>query len=761
MGCRISRVSELRGYGSFRDFKWPEHLREFGRYNLIYGWNGTGKTLLSDLLAALEMRQQPSTPHVKLEVTSEESSQHIKAKDFADPDLPISIRVFNRSFINRTVYLTTDNLKPIYVFGEKSKEARVKLESVRTEIESQKRELDILRRQYMRAKRAFDNFCTQKAKKIAQTLNFTGRLYESDRFRQEMENHIGEADWKRYALDDQLFGDTLRDFKADRLRRLKPPAISHLEDLSNLHERVTKLCQQSLAMTVLNDLEQRPELRVWIEEGLRLHRHYQSSRCLFCRQPLPEDRLKQLEAHFSKQWEDFVDQVESLLHQIADAEAQIRNLSFVDEVALYPGLRERYRQALKRWHQAKDQYLTELRKLERSLAEKRKNPFKDLAPEGTPKSPVEAAQELLEIINDHNDRVDRHDQEIERLRDCLRRHLLSAFAGEYIGLAKEVRGLDDKCKERSRQIAELEAKSKQLERLLYDHQRAAKWLNDDLRLYLGHDELQFEAVDTGYRLLRGEQPADRLSESETTAVALLYFLRSLSSHGFDLSNSIVVLDDPVSSMDSNSLFCALGFIRERLKGVGQLLVLTHNFQFFRQVRYWFRNELKKEQPKNDVSKKSKDEPARYYMLRVERTQAGRSSVIDSLPKLLTKHDSEYHYLFALVWRAAESPGDLEQSYNLPNVSRRLLEAFLEFKLPGSGQTVGRKLEQVSFEQARKIRIARFCDAYSHNLVVDGVEYDPTQLTEAQNVAKDIMDLIQTLDKKHYDLMCKLATDSMQ
>ena len=55
-------MSRLRGCGVFRNFGWPTDLPEFGRHNLIYGWNGTGKTTLSrlfrDLAAILHERAE-------------------------------------------------------------------------------------------------------------------------------------------------------------------------------------------------------------------------------------------------------------------------------------------------------------------------------------------------------------------------------------------------------------------------------------------------------------------------------------------------------------------------------------------------------------------------------------------------------------------------------------------------------------------------------------------------------------------------------
>ena len=39
----------------FRQFKWGA-LPELARFNLFYGWNGTGKTTLSNLLADLDRK---------------------------------------------------------------------------------------------------------------------------------------------------------------------------------------------------------------------------------------------------------------------------------------------------------------------------------------------------------------------------------------------------------------------------------------------------------------------------------------------------------------------------------------------------------------------------------------------------------------------------------------------------------------------------------------------------------------------------------
>lgn len=56
----VSCIKRIRHPGVIRDFSWTTDLFEFGRYNLIYGWNGSGKTTISRLFRALERRTAPA-----------------------------------------------------------------------------------------------------------------------------------------------------------------------------------------------------------------------------------------------------------------------------------------------------------------------------------------------------------------------------------------------------------------------------------------------------------------------------------------------------------------------------------------------------------------------------------------------------------------------------------------------------------------------------------------------------------------------------
>src|SRR5690606_3417385 len=108
-------------------------------------------------------------------------------------------------------------------------------------------------------------------------------------------------------------------------------------------------------------------------------------------------------------------------------------------------------------------------------------------------------------------------------------------------------------------------------------------LTAHLKQFLGRTDLVFENSKEGYVVLRRGKPAKRLSEGEKTAIAFLYFLVQLKDQDFDLAEGVVVIDDPISSLDSGAIYQAFSFLKVAAQGAKQLFILTHNYEFLRLV----------------------------------------------------------------------------------------------------------------------------------------------------------------------------------
>ena len=98
---------------------------------------------------------------------------------------------------------------------------------------------------------------------------------------------------------------------------------------------------------------------------------------------------------------------------------------------------------------------------------------------------------------------------------------------------------------------------------------------------MGRNELKFIRNPIGYQITRNGQLAEHLSKGEENAIALIYFFNSFLNIDTDIKNTIVVLDDPISSFDSNFYYNAISYISEKTKEAGQIFIFTHKFSEFK------------------------------------------------------------------------------------------------------------------------------------------------------------------------------------
>ena len=52
----ITKISKLKDFGVFSDFTWDGSIPNFNKFNLIYGWNRSGKTTISRLFESCEKK---------------------------------------------------------------------------------------------------------------------------------------------------------------------------------------------------------------------------------------------------------------------------------------------------------------------------------------------------------------------------------------------------------------------------------------------------------------------------------------------------------------------------------------------------------------------------------------------------------------------------------------------------------------------------------------------------------------------------------
>lgn len=131
----IRRILQIKAFGVFADFQWSAAVTDFKQYNLIYGWNYSGKTTLSRAFRCFELKQQHSDfPDAQVKLKSEDGTIYQMS---APQALPV-FRVFNSDFVRDNLSFDLGSATPILVLGAeditKQESLRVKRVSTLTAI---------------------------------------------------------------------------------------------------------------------------------------------------------------------------------------------------------------------------------------------------------------------------------------------------------------------------------------------------------------------------------------------------------------------------------------------------------------------------------------------------------------------------------------------------------------------------------------------------------------------------------------------------
>lgn len=746
------QVSRMRDCGVFRDFSWPTELLDFGQYNLIYGWNGSGKTTLSRLLRALELRKAAPLGQVTVRM----DDHNVVGSDFPQATLPI--RVFNRDLVNESIFpIGGGDVPPIYIVGKESVEKQKEADRLKQDHVEADSEWNSARARNQEAERALDRYCQDRARVIKDILRSSGQNpfnnYNKSDFRSRAGQMVMEDDAASHCLSESEFEVLLVQHKGTPKASLAEITY-RLPDLQALADATSALLKKTVVSAAIQWLKDDAEVADWTRHGLGLHNDRNAEKCMFCEQPLPEGRLAALEAHFSAEYEQLMREIHDQITNMESIRNKALELKLPSRAEFYEDIAAEYEVGEGGLRKAVDAAGGFVRSLGVALEKKRAKAFEALLMDlSVPEFDTDVVAVVNRIIRKHNQASEDFQTRVSSARKRLALYLIAADINEFKRLKDACKNATGDLKTAEDKSDALAAKIKKIENEIIEHRQPAEDLNNDLRQYLGHGELQLAVEDTGYTITRNGETAQMLSEGEMTAIALLYFLKSLEGRDFDLANGVVVLDDPVSSLDANAMHLAVSLMRNRTADAGQLFVFTHNFAFFRQVRNWLR--YLPGQRSKDITK----QPARFYMLECVEQDGKRASALRPLDPLLFKYESEYHFLFASVYRFANGPtvDGMEACYGIPNVARRLLESFLAFRHPDAFDNMWGALREVTTsDEARKGRILNFVQTHSHGPGTGQPEHDPSILGESRSILQEILALMESEDSGHYTAMKNLV-----
>ncbi|WP_175699230.1 AAA family ATPase [Burkholderia ambifaria] len=747
----LKSIEKIKGLGVYQSYSKPAGTQDFGIKNLIYGWNYSGKTTLSRLFAQLETKT--ANPDLSgCEFTLETADDSITEKNFTRCNL--SVRVFNSDFVRANLHFDGGSFNPILLLGKDSEEAQRKIDQLSKRIQRS----DELQR---KLDGKIEEMKTRMAQAKTDTAKFIRQHLKVDPY---TATHLGQDLVAIGILESQLLTETeladaielalTPDFK-------RPSTVEELRaspSIERLHtEAVAVLAATPSFSNTIKHLEENPAVERWVEGGLALHPG--AGTCEFCGNDLSQDRLEAFRAHFSKDLAEHKERVSGLLARV---KAAVFSLSWPKAAELNAQFRESYTVAIKALPSAIDMFNQAIGKLVGEVQRKADDSRKAMAPTplaaGLEEGIKDAVAAVNLVIEQNNKLASNFAKARAEALSRARYHYVQQFKDDQAatGSEQQTARLSKRSERLKTYAATLRPEISNLQAQISQAQQGREKINERLASMLGSEAVQIQVVkdvagQDRFQLVRKSGAvAKNMSDGERTAVAFSYFLTKLQEiKPEEFKETIVYIDDPISSLDANHIFQVTASIRALFfkqqdrnapwQTTGkQLFISTHNFEFFNLLR--------------EIKPVASNKGARLYLIR---RITEKSSTLGDMPASLARYQSEYHFLFEVIYRFHKAPDKTVHDVLmlLPNAMRRFIELYTYSRLPGpkDSEQVDDRAE-VLFGVERAKRILKIFHYFSHGNTLDRLAGNNELIYDLEHAVKDLIDAITETDKPHMDAL---------
>lgn len=554
---------------------WNEHSDPkcelaFVEKTLIYGFNGSGKTTLSRVFSSIERTNiESSLPKTATFEVVLSDGQSVKSTNLSNP-FEKNLLVFNQDFTQRNFKWDESSVEPIFFLSEEDIDKKKKHEEAATKHLDTTKALEGAKTAIVAAENALKEFKKVTARRVRDIVPQMTQSFDARR----IETEYGD---RNFTKDDQLSEEQivrLQGVLSDEEPLAKKPALSDPSEYAAEHlPKILYSLSQSPGSVIADELSHHSSMLQWIKSGLDYHVEQQIEDCLLCGNKLTDDRKSYLSKSFDSTWDDFVSGLSSVSSTCGDLTNKLQALRDaipssndiqLSERPIFSAAQKNLLSVISAWH-------SYMKDLDNALGHKVGNPSKIIAAPSFTGAKVinERIDELRDAVSVVNESIHRHNslhdefaQRQQEAFDGLRNHVLSEEKDGW----KQVIDGEVKAKEYSTAAEHAKAAAekafKELDAEIRTHGKGADQLNSLLNSYLGHGGIQLESVDAGYKLIRADgQPAERLSEGERTALAFCHFLTQLKAEGRSVKQLVLVIDDPISSLDTSARTHAFSLMR--------------------------------------------------------------------------------------------------------------------------------------------------------------------------------------------------------
>lgn len=692
-------------------------FQHLGKVNFVFAPNGSGKTTISKMLAS-----QP------VDAVARSSWQ------VAQTDLPI--RVFNEKYREQVL---TERVNGIFTMGEDSSTANEQIEALNIQKRARVRERDEWKTQI-----GDDKDESSRSGHLGSIATERGKARESvfDAYR--------DVDEDVAALIFKGFRNAREKFLTEALRRFaNKPVVQKEVTWETLKSRALSLAgdkslRQSLQRVSVSSIIAGSEIaglkqslissgsgelvalirrlahEDWVSEGRQYLENSEGS-CPFCQQRLDGGFELKLNDYFSNGFDDLLERAQEIRHEVSTRVSTLRNeLSQLDQALTRDETidAELFTKLISNVQAAVE--LVSLRVEEKCL-----HPTSAIEVEDVGEVLTELRAEVDRVnreVSEHNRLVKNAKQEGQLLIDdgwalFLSEKKVSAALKQFTGIIKKkdeaIQSLRSSIQTSKDADGNCDQEIAGLRKLVSNTGEVADRINKLLksmgfhRFHVATDDM----IIGGYRIVRadGSLAYESLSEGEKSFLCFVYFWESLfgaSTSGEQPEDVVAVIDDPISSLDSDTLFIVAAHIRQAAAwavdgttNLRQLIVLTHNTQFHHEAAY-------------EVDRSSK-EKRHYY--RLVKGMDGVTSVIDD--ENACRIRGSYPLLWDSVVEAAKNDDESALvRVGVFNIVRRIIEGY--FKTIGKVADYQRPDGLAIFEERLVLMFHMWASSGSHTIADD-------------------------------------------
>jgi wobble nucleotide-excising tRNase len=569
-------------------------ITDLKKINFIYGTNGSGKTTITKLI---NDPLKPAFSHCRL---------------FWKNEFPVKALVYNKEFKEKN--FGKGSIDGVFTLGQATKK---QIEAIK----KMQDDLAILKTNLVGTKTSWDNRIIEKKNEEDSIKDLMWKdiykKYEHD-FKEAFTGVMIKESFKQKTLTEfQNNTSTVKTF--DELKKksniifgtppVNTPIIVSIDFTRILEIENDKVWQKKIigkADVEIAKLIQRLNLNDWVNEGRNFLEDNEI--CPFCQQDTISTNFRnQLENYFDETFTNDTSAVKSLSNEYNRLAQNVINILQQIEASEKDNVITKLNvDIFSAYVKTAISEFTSNREL---LNNKIKEPSRSVNLISLQEQ-LKNIDELITIANDeikkHNIIVANYANERKRLITSIwkflveeNRAIIEAFNKKTGGLQSGIDNLQKQFRDQREKYVSLENEIKDANKNVTSVQPSVDEINKTLKSY---GFLNFAIVPSSteknqYQIHRedGTIAESTLSEGEISFITFLYFLqlaKGSTSEDSITEERILIIDDPISSLDSTVLFVVSSLIKEIIKAIKksdgnikQIILFTHNVYFHKEVSF--------------------------------------------------------------------------------------------------------------------------------------------------------------------------------